>query len=134
LDIAIFLMVRRIFIVMTCIFALSACGGAGPVYYDDVPTGSSPIVSRVDPASGPVGTTVTIYGLGFSFEAPTNVVTMGTEGVAAESYNILAAPTDAEIETITFMVPAGLAPGTYPVVVVVHDAASDTAVSFTVTP
>ena len=124
----------RTLLAVALFLALTSCGGAGPLYYDDVPTGSSPIVSRVDPASGPAGTAATVYGLGFSYLAPINVVTMGTEGVAADSYTILADPTDAEIESIAFTVPGGLSPGDYPLVVVVHDAASNSDVTFTVTP
>jgi len=123
-----------------CIFAslllclLFSCGGEGPNYYDDVVTGSPPIVSRVDPAAGAAGTQVTIFGLGFSYIIPTNIVTMGTVGAVAETYTILANPTATEIESITFTVPADLAPGEYPVVVVVHDTASNADVTFTVTP
>lgn len=122
-----------------CLFAslllclLFSCGGKS-TGFDDVPTGVTPIVSRVDPASGPAGTQVTIYGMGFSIAAPTNVVAMGDEGASADSYSILADPTAEEIETLTFTVPAGLAAGDYPVVVVVHGTASNSDVIFTVTP
>lgn len=127
-------MARSFFIAVACFLAMSACGGSDAQFYDDVPTGSYPIVSRVDPASGPVGTLATVYGLGFSFLAPTNVVTMGTSGAAAESYTLLSSPTASEIESLTFTVPGDLTPGEYPVVVVVHDAASNSSVTFTVTP
>ncbi len=114
--------------------AAVSCGGASDEYYEDVVTGSTPIVSRLDPALGPAGTAVTIFGLGFSYVTPTNIVTMGTEGAAAETYTILPSPTASEIESITFTVPLGLAPGNYPVVVVVHEAASNSNVEFQVTP
>ena len=90
-----------------------SCGSSSD-FSDDVPTNSPPVVSRLDPTTGPVGTEVTIYGLGFSYVAPTNIITMGTGGAVADSYAILSNPTADEIETLTFAVPAGLAPGAYP--------------------
>ncbi len=121
---------------LLCLLVVISCGGTSSDsgFFDDVPTGSSPVVSRLDPASGPVGTLVTIYGLGFSYIAPTNIIAMGTGAAVAESYSILAAPTTDEIETLTFTVPTGLAPGAYPVVVVVHEIPSNSDVQFTVTP
>jgi hypothetical protein len=124
-----------IFHLLFCFFGffLASCGSSAD-FHDDVPTGSSPIVSRVDPTSGPVGTQVTIFGLGFSYVAPTNIIAMGTGAAVAQTYTILANPVDSEIETLTFTVPTGLAPGTYPVVVLVYDTPSNSDVTFTVTP
>lgn len=123
----------RTIAILTIFSAIISCGGEGADYYDDVVTGSPPVVTRMDPAQGAAGTQVTIFGLGFSYISPTNIVTMGSVGAAAEDYTVLQNQTAAEIETITFTVPADLAPGEYPVVVVVHDTASNSNVTFTVT-
>lgn len=92
------------------------------------------MVSRLDPTSGTAGSTATIFGLGFSIIAPTNVVAMGSTGAAADTYSILANPVGSEIESLTFTVPTNLAPGAYDVVVVVHENPSNSDVQFTVTP
>lgn len=112
---------------------LAACGGISSNYDFDVPTDAPPTVSRVDPAQGPVGTQVTIYGFGFSFIPEINIISMGIGAAVATSYNLLANPTSSEIESLAFTVPSNLAPGNYPVVVVVHDNASNADITFTVT-
>lgn len=123
---------RFLFLVSSFLFLVSC--GASATFSDDVPTGALPVVSRLDPAAGPAGAQVTIYGLGFSYVAETNVVTIGDEAVSAENYSILENPSGDEVETLTFTVPVGLAAGGYPVVVVVHDTASNSDVTFQVTP
>ena len=127
---------RRLIILAMLVLPLLACGGGGggADFYDDVPTGAPPIVVRVDPTSGAAGMEVTVFGLGFSIEVATNVVMMGSMGISADSYSILENPANGEVETITFAVPSSIAAGTYPVVVIVHDTASNADIEFTVTP
>jgi len=118
---------------MIVVMPLISCGQGSP-FYDDVLTGAPPTVVRIDPISGAAGSKVTIYGLGFSYLAPTNVVTMGDKAVSADDYSILANPSNGEIESITFTVAADIPEGEYPVVVVVHDTPSNADITFTVTP
>lgn len=114
------------------VLTLTACGSSS--FYDfDIPTDAPPTIARVDPAQGPVGTEVTIYGFGFSFIPEINIISIGNGAAVAANYNLLANPTSSEIESLVFTVPDNLAPGTYPVVVVVHDNASNADITFTVT-
>ncbi len=113
----------------------AACGNSGPFEYaSDVPTNAPPTVTRVDPASGPIGTLVTLYGFGFSFAPELNAVTIGQAMAIADTYTFLEAPTSEEIESLTTTVPAEAIEGASPVVVLVHEIPSNADVVFTVTP
>ncbi len=121
-----------------CAIALNSCGygwdGSESDYPDDVPTQSPPIVSRVEPTSGPAGTVITIYGFGFSLNPAINVVIVGDAGASATDYQLVASPTANEIEQLTATVPADAAIGESGVVVVVYENASNADVLFDVTP
>ena len=117
----------------SCFLLLTSCG-QGSQFFDDVVTSAPPIVIRIDPSSGPVGSQATIFGLGFSNLTLTNVVSIGDAVASAEEYALLENPTNGEIESITFTIPAGLAEGDYPVVVIVYETASNTDIHFQVTP
>jgi len=125
---------KRVLPILSLMLVLSACGGGDPGYSDDVPTQAPPFVSRVEPTSGPVGTTITIYGFGFSIAAPTNLVVLGGSGSAATSYQLLNNASSIEIESITAVVPNDAAVGSSEVMVVVYDNVSNADVTFTVTP
>ena len=121
--------------VVAVALALSACGTGGAAEYpSDVPTNAPPTVSRVDPTSGPPGTTVTIYGFGFSIGPALNIVTIGESMAAATEYEILSSPTSDELESLTAVVPDDAVAGESPVVVLVHETPSNADVTFTVTP
>ena len=115
---------------------LTGCGGSGADsgFPDDVPTQVNPLVSRVGPATGPAGTEITIYGMGFSISYPNNIVIVGDAATSATGYALVSPPTADEIESITAVVPNDAAPGDNSVYVVVYDNASNTDVTFTVTP
>jgi len=114
--------------------ALLACSCGSVDYSPDIPTDSPPIVARVDPNAGTAGDRITIFGLGFSIAYPENIVVIGGAATSATSYNLLANPTDDEIETITFVVPEDAEIGEGPIYVQVQGDASNTDVSFTVVP
>lgn len=125
---------RTTFIAILCLIA-SGCGISGSSDYpDDVPTQLPPTVSRIDPAAGPAGTAITIFGFGFSEAAPNNTVIIGNTAVSATAYTLLPAPTATEIESLTATVPADAAAGANPVTVVVGENASNSDITFTVTP
>jgi len=115
---------------------LSGCGGSGADggFPDDVPTQVTPLVSRIDPATGPAGTAITIYGMGFSISYPNNIVVVGDAATSATGYALVSPPTADEIESITATVPDDAPLGDNSVYVVVYDNASNTDVTFTVTP
>lgn len=115
------------------LLALVSCGSSDG-FEPDVPTDSPPIVTRVEPNSGGVGTEITLFGLGFSIAVPENIVIVGGIGASATSYRLLSNPTSSEIEALTVNVPAGAALGEGPIYVVVQGNVSNADVSFTVTP
>ena len=125
---------KRSIILCALIAASASCGGGGSGYPDDVPTQLPPTVASVEPTSGPVGTTITINGFGYSVAAPNDIVIIGDSAVSAESYALVNPPTATEIESLTATVPAGTPLGANSIVVVVYDNASNGDVTFTVTP
>ena len=127
-------MKRRLIVSILLLIALSACGSTGGGLADDVPTGTIPIVSSIAPTTGPVGTVITINGLGFSDSPPNNIVIIGNTAVSAATYSLVASPTPTEIESLTATIPAGTTVGSNSIVVVVHENTSNSDISFTVTP
>lgn len=111
---------------------IAACGSESGIS-EDVPTDSPPVVSRVEPNSGPVGTEITVYGFGFSMTAPINIVIIGTSSTAATTYNLVEPPTDTEIESITATIPDDAPRGDNSVIVLVYDNSSNADITFTVT-
>ena len=80
-----------------------------------------PVISSLEPTSGPPGTTVTLTGSGFETQQSANTLSLAGVAVTPLSWND---------NRITFVVPAGAATG--PVVVVVNGGAS-VGVTFSVT-
>ena len=118
------------------IIALAACGSGDSSfdYSEDVPTNLPPTVARIDPATGPVGTAVTVFGFGFSDAAPDNVLMVGSGSIAATAYTLLPNPTSSEIESISATIPAGAAVGADAILVIVDGNPSNADITFTVTP
>lgn len=128
-------MLRKSFIIGFFALLVSCGSSTGvPTIGDDVPTQTTPLVSRVDPTAGTPGTPITIFGLGFSLAPPQNIIVLGDTAVAATSYQLLSAPTASEVEAITFDIPAGTTAGQTPVVVVVDNNPSNADVVLTVLP
>lgn len=114
---------------------LVACGNAVPTEFDaSVATQLAPIVTRVTPATGRRGDTIAIFGLGFSVEALQNIVLLGGATTVAATYNLANPAAAAEIEQLTFTVPAAAALGATTVTVSTFDRVSNSDVAFTVTP
>lgn len=117
---------------------LSGCGGTGSP--DGLPTdssvvsGVSPIVISVAPISGKVGDTITISGVGFSANAPANIVSVGNAATQAASWALLNPPANGAVESIAFTVPSGAATGSSGIFVTVFELTSNADVQFTVTP
>lgn len=117
---------------------LSGCGGAG--LPGGLPTNSSvvsgvpPIVISVAPTSGKVGDTITISGIGFSINAPANIVSVGNAATQAATWALLNPPANGAVESITFTVPSGATAGASGIFVTVFELTSNADVQFTVTP
>jgi hypothetical protein len=123
------------FIILSLLF-LSACGGdtAGSAYDASVATQLPPYASRVNPAAGRAGDTVTVFGFGFSDEAPNNIVTFGAVSASASAYSLVAGGASPDIESLTVTVPAAAPAGACNVHVTVFGNTSNTNVTFTVNP
>lgn len=97
-----------ILIITVTLFTLS-CGGRNGLDFDaSIATQSYPIISRVDPATGTAGDTITIFGFGFSSAGELNTVVLGDNAIVAQNYALLDPPVDDEIEQIDFVIPTGL--------------------------
>jgi hypothetical protein len=87
------------------------------------PVAVAPTISSLTPASGPIGTSVTIAGTGFGTTQGTSTVTFG---------GISATPTSWSNTSIVAPVPSGVALGAIPVVVSVPGAGTSNSATFTV--
>ncbi len=124
---------RTIFFLFIVLGAgIAACGGRGRTFSDDIPTQSFPRISRVDPAAGPAGSVIRIYGAGFSDVAANNVVIIGSASTPATDYSLANPATSDEVEVLTATVPADLAAKVHPVTLLVHETASNNNKTFTI--
>jgi hypothetical protein len=87
------------------------------------PAAVAPTITSLAPASGPIGTSVTIAGTGFGTTQGTSTVTFG---------GISATPTSWSNTSIVAPVPSGVALGAIPVVVSVPGAGTSNSATFTV--
>jgi len=87
------------------------------------PAAVAPTITSLTPASGPIGTSVTIAGTGFGTTQGTSTVTFG---------GISATPTSWSNTSIVVPVPSGVALGAIPVVVSVPGAGTSNSATFTV--
>ena len=128
-------MLTRLISIVVLALALVSCGNASSNYFGpNIPTGTTPIISRVDPNFGSAGDEITIFGLGYSIAFPENIIIIGGAATTATSYRLLSNPTSSEIEALTAIVPADAQLGEGPIYVLVDASSSNTDVSFTVTP
>lgn len=123
-------------IIMSLLFLHGvSCGSEEAFTLDSsVATDALPYVNRINPASGQVGDTITIFGFGFSNGAPSNIVHVGGTAVAAATYALINSPTSTEIEQLTFAIPAGAATGAAGIAVTVFDNTSNAGVQLTINP
>lgn len=114
---------------------LIGCGSEeGLVLDTSVSTSALPYVNRVSPAAVQAGATVTVFGFGFSNEAPSNIIVTAGVSATAATYALVSPPTATEIEQITFVVPAGATLGVSGVSVTVFDNTSNNNVLLTINP
>jgi hypothetical protein len=113
---------------------IAGCGSVADIIDSTVPTQVDPIITRIAPTAASAGDTVTVFGVGFSAAAPLNIVVIEGTEVAANAYTLLAAPVGNEVESITFVVPVGIAVGTRSIYVVVADNPSNANLSITINP
>lgn len=119
----------KFFAIAVCLMLVAACGD-DLRYNETVPTQTSPFVNRIDPATGPAGTVVTVFGFGFSAVPEYNIVFFGATPAFATNYSLVSPPAAGEIEALTVTVPAGVAVGNSSVFVSVFDNVSNTNVNF----
>lgn len=124
----------RAFPTVALLAALVAAGCGSGGFPGDVPSDSPPIVSRIEPDTGAPGDAITIYGVGYSFVPPNNIVIIGGAASTATDYRLLDNPTEGEVEAIDATVPAEAAAGEGGVVVMVADNVSNSNITFTVIP
>lgn len=128
-------MFAKIKIAVVAVFVIVVgCGSSGDLFDATIPSQVNPIVTRIDPTSANAGDTVTIFGIGFSAVPELNVIVMGSATTSANNYSLLPSPSGDEVESLTFVVPSGITPGTYPIYVVVVDNVSNTNVTITINP
>ncbi len=121
-------------IVLVACSYLHACGGNGPMYNSTVPTQMPPYIDNVAPASGSPGDVITIFGFGYSAQAPSNVISFGSFSASATAYTLIPNATSNEIESLTVTIPAAATPGVVPVYVTVFGNTSNANNTFTITP
>ncbi len=129
---------KMLILPVTAVAVIAGCGDLTSAtsvgFPPDVVTEVPPVISSVTPATGPVGTVVTISGIGFSNIPPNNTIIMDNSSTVATDHSYLAVPTSTDFETLTFTVPNDAPLGATPVVVSVGAYASDDNIIFTVTP
>ncbi len=121
------------FMLMVLCFGLLSCGSVSTDISNNVPTASTPVITRVDPTTAQAGDEITIIGLGFSIIAVENILHIGASNAAATSYTLLDGMTEGEIEELTFTLPDNITPDTYPIFLTVIDEPSNAA-TLTITP
>ncbi len=89
---------------------------------------NAPVITAINPTSGPTGTTVTLTGINFSTTG--NTVRLTNDGTGATT-NIV--PSAQNTTSITFTVPAGLPVGPYTVTVENANNLTSNGVAFTIT-
>lgn len=125
---------QRVVTLFLCaaVFLSAGCGKSGDLFDATIPTQTDPILTRINPTVATAGDSVTVFGIGFSIAAELNIVVIGDNEIAADNYTLLANPSGDEVESITFTVPAGIAPGTYAIYVIVIDNPSNTDLTITI--
>lgn len=99
---------------------------------------SQPVLMAAVPDSGSASgaATIVLQGIGFSPVPPENIVLVGNVTVVGEAYQLIPSgelPANGAVETLTFTVPSGAAPGTGSLLVIVGNSPSN-GIDFTVLP
>ncbi len=129
-------MLHQRFIAFCVLTALCACGDVAPsdVFEANVATGLPPTVTRVAPTTAAVGSTVTIFGYGFSVIPTDDIVLIGGVVVPASTYDVATPQAAGEIEQLTVVIPVDQPVGATTLGLVVYDEASNNDVALTITP
>ena len=125
---------RILFVVISlgCILGYAACGGRGSVFSDDIPTETMPLIARVNPTTGPAGSVVQIFGIGFSEVPAQNVVIVGSIATTATDYALVAPPANDEIEKLTVTIPGTLSAGEHAITLLIHENPSNSNKTFVI--
>lgn len=121
-------------LILAAFFAVGCGSGGGDAFDSSVQLQVTPVVTRTAPTSAAVGDTVNIFGAGFSAVPGYNVIIIDGVETLANTYALAPAPSGAEVEQITFVVPAGVSVGTHTVLVYVVDNPSNANITITITP
>ncbi|MBI4126165.1 MAG: IPT/TIG domain-containing protein [Deltaproteobacteria bacterium] len=116
------------------LIACAGCGTSATSFDPDVVTDSPPTITRIAPAAGVAGDTITIFGLGFSVAPQNNIVSIGSAITTADGYQLVDPPTSSEIESLTFTIPNDATTGEQPVTLVVGAFSSNSDMILTVNP
>lgn len=112
---------------------LIGCGDDLPQLSPSIVTDELPLITRIAPTTARGGDTVAIFGIGFSNVPGENLVFVGEQLTQAATYALAPAAVGAELETLTFVVPANATVGDTTVRMMINNFGSN-AVAFTVSP
>lgn len=125
----------RYIILLFAAFVCASCGSGAAGTGGEVPSGSPPILTRVVPASGPIGTSITIYGVGFTLVPELNFVYIGSSMTQASTYAVInPQTTPGESEYIVATVGTDAVVGNNQELVVFVNGAVSDPITFSVTP
>lgn len=117
----------------TLLCILIGCGDDIPQLSPSIVTDELPLITRIAPATARGGDTVALFGIGFSNVPGETLVFVGNQLTQAATYALAPAAAGAELETLTFVVPANTAVGDTTVRLMINNFGSN-AVTFTVSP
>ncbi|MBI4211934.1 MAG: hypothetical protein HY540_04770 [Deltaproteobacteria bacterium] len=127
-------MMKSIFIFFALFLASCGSSESDLALNESVPTGLTPTLARIDPASAQAGDPVTLFGCGFSAAPALNVISIGNAITTAETYQLLSPATADELEQITFIVPPDAQAGANTVTITVGENVSNANQTLTVNP
>lgn len=121
-----------VYIIVISVLLIAGCGASSHTFAPSISTQTYPVITRIAPAVGTAGDTITVFGSGFSSAAPLNVVIINGAETLANAYSLVAAPVGDEIESLTFIVPTGITAGTYGIYLDVLNNVSNTDITITI--
>lgn len=127
-------MPKKIIIFAAIALLFCSCGTTtdGEGFDPTVTSQVEPYITRIAPAAGTAGDTITIFGIGFSNALAFNVIIINGEEIFANGHTFLNPPSGDEFESLTFTIPAGMTLGVHSVFLDVLDNPSNTNVTITI--